>query len=149
MTHPAWRLPALRRPLALVLMAALAAGPGCAGKKTTTLHGTVTYKGAPVSVGAIYFHGPDDRMAMGNLGEDGTFTATDVPLGEVRVSLQVRDPGAYARQMKDATNRPPANTRGRARPTVTSIPARYADPNTSAIKYSVDSRTRELDVHLE
>ena len=149
MAHPASSLPALCCRLGLFLLAVLVAGPGCSGKKTTTLHGTVTYKGAPVSVGAIYFHGPDNRMAMGNLGEDGTFTATDVPLGEVRVSLQVRDPGAYARQMKDPVNRPTANPKGGAGPGVTSIPAKYADPNTSGLKYPIDSQTRELEVKLD
>jgi hypothetical protein len=149
MTNPARRLPPLRRSLALLLLAALTAGPGCAVKRTTTIHGTVTYKGAPVSVGAIYFHGPDNRMAMGNLDEDGTFTATDVPLGEVRVSLQVRDPGAYAQQMKDPRNRPAANPKGGAHAGVTSVPEKYADPNTSGLKYPIDARTQELDVKLE
>jgi hypothetical protein len=149
MTHTAWRLPPLHRPLVLLLLAALIAGPGCARKRTTTIHGTVTYQGAPVIAGAIYFHGPGDRMAMGNLGEDGTFTATDVPLGEVRVSLQVRDPGAYAQQMKDSPNRPAANAKGGGRPGVTSVPAKYADPSTSGLKYAIDAQTQELDVKLE
>ena len=147
MAHPVSRLPALCRP-GLFLLAVLVAAQGCSARKTT-IHGTVTYKGAPVSVGAIYFHGPDNRMAMGNLAEDGTFTATDVPLGEVRVSLQVRDPGAYTRQMRDPTNRPTGNPKGGAAPGVTSVPAKYADPDTSGLKYQIDSRTRELEVTLE
>src|SRR5690348_11211775 len=149
MRESARPLPPLRRPLALLLLAALTAGPGCAVKRTTTIHGTVTYKGAPVSVGAIYFHGPNDRMAMGPIAEDGTFTATDVPLGEVRVSLQVRDPGAYAQQMKDPLNRPAPNPKGGARPGVTSVPEKYADPNTSGLKYSINAPTQELEVKLE
>ena len=33
-------------------------------------------------MGAIYFHGEDNQVGMGNIGEDGSFTATDVPVGE-------------------------------------------------------------------
>jgi hypothetical protein len=149
MAHSRPRLPALPRRLAFLLLAGLAAGPGCSSPKTATIHGKVTYKGAPVSVGAIYFHGAGDRLAMGNLAEDGSFTATDVPLGEVRVSLQVRDPGAYAQQMQDSAKAPPGKNKGDAPRGVTSIPPKYADPNTSGLTYLIDAKTSDIDVKLE
>ena len=40
---------------------------------------------------------------MGNLNEDGSFVATDLPIGEVRVSLKVQDPGVYAQQLKSSS----------------------------------------------
>ncbi len=149
MTRSPSRLPAILRCLGCLLLAALAAGPGCSSKKTATIHGRVTYKGAPVAMGAVYFHGPDDQMAMGNLNEDGSFTATDVPLGEVRVSLQVRNPGAYARQLNSPANDLMAKTKGVAPPAVAGIPTKYADPNTSGLKYPIDSQTTEIEIKLE
>ena len=46
MTRSPSRLPAILRCLGCLLLAALAAGPGCSSKKTATIHGRVTYKGA-------------------------------------------------------------------------------------------------------
>jgi hypothetical protein len=149
MTHATRRSPAILRCLGFLLLAALVAGPGCSSKKTATIHGRVTYKGNPVAMGAVYFHGSDNQMAMGNLKEDGSFTATDVPVGEVRVSLQVRNPGAYAQQLNSSANDPMAKPKGGAPPAVASIPAKYADPNTSGLKYPIDSQTTEIDVKLE
>jgi hypothetical protein len=84
-----------------LFVTALGTAPGCSSpKRLATLTGKVTYKGKPVSVGAIYFHGPADELAMGNLQEDGSFTATDLPIGVVKVSLRVQDPGVYAQQLK-------------------------------------------------
>jgi hypothetical protein len=143
------RLPAILRPLGCFLLTVLASGLGCSGgPKTTTLNGTVTYKGAPVTMGAIYFHGPDNRVAMGNITEDGHFTATDVPLGEVRVSLQVRDPGAYNQQMQGTAANPTPKP-GSGHSTVTRIPPKYADPNTSGLQYPIDATTKQIEVKLD
>jgi hypothetical protein len=131
--------------LLLALPLVLAPGAGCAGKAraTTTVTGQVTYRGAPVTVGAIYFHGQDNQVAMGTIGADGTFTATDVPVGEVRVSLQVRDPVAYGQQLGK-----PGKT-GADPGRVTSVPAKFADPKTSGVKYVIESGMTNLEVKLE
>jgi len=133
--------------MGLLVLAGLAICSGCSGRKNTTIKGKVTYQGAPVSVGAIYFHGSNDQVAMGNLDSDGRFTATDVPLGEVRVSLQVRDPGVYGQGMMGAPGGAAKNQEGP--PRVTSIPVKYADPNSSGLKYSIDSTTKEIEVKLD
>src|SRR5260221_249303 len=127
------------RLLVLVLLPLVMFIHGCSskGRETTTVTGKVTYQGSPVSMGAIYFHGEGNQVAMGNIQQDGGFTATDVPVGEVRVSLQVRDPGAYGQQLKkdgnpkEKSNRPNTNS-------VTSVPTKYADPTTSGLKYLIE-----------
>src|SRR5262245_18214646 len=83
---------------------------GCGQPATSTFHGTVAYRGQPVKSGVIYFLGPAPKMqmGMGTIHDDGTYTATDVPVGEVRVSFQ--SPG---------------------------LPARYADPNKSDLVYTI------------
>jgi hypothetical protein len=106
-----------RLPLACAaLLLALAAG---CGKPTSTFHGTVSYRGQPLRTGVIYFLGPAPQMqmGMGTIHDDGTYTATDVPVGEVRVSFQA--PG---------------------------LPRKYGDPNQSDLTYTITSGMTALDV---
>src|SRR5262245_3486548 len=99
----------------------LAALTGCSQPTTSTFHGTVSYRGESLKSGVIYFLGPapDMRMGMGTIHDDGTYTATDVPVGEVRVSFQA--PG---------------------------VPAAYTDPNKSELVYTISSGTTSLDIAI-
>ncbi len=133
--------------VSFVAVVSIALGCSSPKPKLATLSGKVTYKGKPVSVGAIYFHGPADELAMGNLQEDGTFTATDLPIGQVRVSLRVQDPGVYAQQLKaPATLEMPKSKDGDK---VTSLPNQYSDPATSGLTYTIDPTTTTLDITIE
>ena len=99
--------------LALVVLS------GCSKPTTSTFHGTVSFQGKPLKSGVIYFLGPAPqmRMGMGTIHDDGTYTATDVPVGDVRVSFQA--PG---------------------------VPATYGDPNTSKLTYTITSGMTSLDI---
>jgi hypothetical protein len=101
----------------ILLLAALV---GC-GKPTSTFRGKVTFHGRPLTSGVIYFLGPAPqmRMGMGTIHDDGTYVATDVPVGEVRVSFQA--PG---------------------------LPAKYGDPNRSELVYEITSGMTSLDVEI-
>jgi hypothetical protein len=95
---------------------------GCGRSTTSTFHGSVSYRGQPIKSGVIYFLGPAPqmRMGMGTIYDDGTYTATDVPVGEVRVSFQA--PG---------------------------LPKKYADPNKSELVYTITSGMTLLDVSID
>lgn len=99
--------------------AALLTLAGCGGPATSTFHGTVSCGGQPLKSGVIYFLGPAPKMqmGMGTIHDDGTYTATDVPVGEVRVSFQA--PG---------------------------VSAKYTDPNKSELVYSITAGMTELDI---
>ena len=92
---------------------------GCSNQKTSTFHGTVSYRGQPVKSGVIFFLGPAPQMqmGMGTIHDDGRYSATDVPVGEVRVSFQA--PG---------------------------LPAKYGDPNKSKLIYTITSTMTSLDI---
>ena len=98
---------------------ALAVLTGCSSPTTSTFHGTAKYRGQPLKSGVIYFLGPAPKMqmGMGTIHDDGTYTATDVPVGEVRVAFQA--PG---------------------------LPKKYADPNKSNLVYTITSGMTLLDV---
>jgi hypothetical protein len=100
---------------------ALLVAAGCNKPATSTFHGTVSYRGKPLTGGVIYFLGPEPKMqmGMGTIRDDGTYTATDVPVGEVRVSFQV--PG---------------------------LPKKFADPNTSQLKYTITPEMSSLDIDI-
>jgi hypothetical protein len=100
---------------------ALAVLTGCSKPTTSTFHGTVSHRGQPLTTGVIYFLGPAPQMqmGMGTIHDDGTYTATDVPVGEVRVSFQA--PG---------------------------LPAKYADPNKSELVYTITSGMTSLDIAI-
>jgi hypothetical protein len=99
--------------LALVILS------GCGRPTTSTFHGTVSYRGQPIRSGVIYFLGPAPqmRMGMGTIHDDGKYTATDVPVGEVRVSFQA--PG---------------------------LPVKYGDPNKSEMAYTITAGMTSLDI---
>jgi hypothetical protein len=93
---------------------------GC-GKPTSTFQGKVSFRGQPVTSGVIYFLGPAPQMqmGMGTIHDDGTYVATDVPVGEVRVSFQA--PG---------------------------LPAKYGDPNKTELVYTITSGMTALDIDI-
>ena len=136
----------IRRAMSLLLALACLHALGCGNqRKTITLTGIVTYQGNPVTVGMIYFHAPDNQMAGGVILEDGHYTATDVPVGEVRVSLQVKDPGLYALP-KGSPAAAPKKSESKG---VTSLPPKFADPSQSGLSYTITAATSTLDVKID
>jgi hypothetical protein len=94
---------------------------GCGQPKTSTFHGKVSCGGKRLASGVIYFLGPapEMRMGMGTILDDGNYTATDVPVGEVRVSFQA--PG---------------------------VAAKYCDPNKSELVYTITAEMTSLDIEV-
>lgn len=117
--------------------------PGCAkpGREVVTINGVVTYKGSLVIGGAIYLHSADNQVAMGAIHDDGTFTATEVPVGEVRVSFQFKDGGAAGGGGMYGGGAKPKG--------VTSLPEKYNDPNKSDLKYTITRDTKTLEVKID
>jgi hypothetical protein len=100
------------------LMASVLLASGCS-KPTSTVGGKITYQRRPVTSGVIFFLGsePKLQMGMGTIRGDGTYVATDIPVGEVRVALRAPD-----------------------------VPAKYGDPLQSGLTYTITSSLTSLDV---
>jgi hypothetical protein len=109
----------MRRPLKIALVLLFAAG-GCS-KPTSTFGGKASFHGQPITAGVIFFLGPAPKyqMGMGTIRDDGTYVATDVPVGEVRVSL----------------NAP-------------KLPPEFADPNKSGLVYTITAGMTLLDIAI-
>ncbi|MBO0699966.1 MAG: hypothetical protein J2P46_16330, partial [Zavarzinella sp.] len=71
--------PPRTRAAVIAFVAVLAAGCG----STTTVSGTVTYKGAPLSGGSVTLVSGDGVAHSGAIQPNGTYTIPDVPTGPV------------------------------------------------------------------
>jgi hypothetical protein len=130
------------RPLAgcLLVVAAVAvtAVAGCNnGVKKVTFHGTVKYDGQPLQSGQIRFVGPDGTPAGATIKSDGTFEVTDVVPGEVRVGITPTPRGSGG---------PGVPAQSRSEPL--ELPSKYQDPETSDLKYTITSDTKELSIDI-
>jgi hypothetical protein len=64
---------------------------GCSktGSSGSSVTGSVTYKGSPVTGGNMLFHGKDKNYA-GNLGPEGKYAALGMPPGEYTVTIDTK-----------------------------------------------------------
>jgi hypothetical protein len=113
----------------LVLLVLALAGAGCSDNKRLAIQGTVELNGTHLSAGIVKFYGPGDHSSMTYLQPDGSFTITDVPPGEVKVSVE------------------PAPAGGGIKPVP--IPPRYRNPNTSGLVFTIPPKTGKLEIKLD
>jgi hypothetical protein len=142
----------------LVLFAALSA-LGCRGQeKTSTVHGSVTLNGKPVTDGMVVFVSEADPSVRvpGQVFGDGKYTALGVPVGPVKVYFDMSEPKKWEEakaksQAKGATKRPRPPIGGPSAvppgPYV-QIPARYESLETSELRCVVEPGITEVNFEL-
>jgi hypothetical protein len=99
-----------------------------------TLEGTVKYGTDKVQVALIIVKGTESA-AQGWVNDDGTYRIENVPLGEVTIAVNVE---AGKGPLK---GRAMAQSRGAQQgplPRVIDVPAKYANPDTSDIKTTIE-----------
>ena len=152
--------------IALLVCSAVGCGEG---SSTGTITGKVLVAGRPLNGGTVSFLSVNaDAVPMTFLiNEDGTYTATDIPQGELMVSVvakasdangggasesrAAKAKGEMGRlesagqpvppEMQDAVNGTPGEN---APPPL--VPPKYQDPFTSDIKVTLDSSSLQFDV---
>jgi hypothetical protein len=122
---------------------------GCSDGKRLTLEGNVSYKGEPVTAGTVRIHGPGEHLATAVIQPDGTFIVSDVPSGEVRVSVEEDPTPAKLRRMAGAPQGgnpiPGLPAAGKFTP----IPPKYRDPSTSGLVFTITAAMKRLDLKLD
>ncbi len=146
-----------RRTPCLALAAALFAA-GCGWSGTTTVEGTVTYRGKPVVSGGVSLVAADGVQRSGPLKPDGTFRIPDVPVGPVKVGVSSPNPSPPPPPAKSkGIKLPPGTTIGGGRPEAppsdptpgwVPIPERFVDPVTSGLTQTVE-KGKPLELKLE
>jgi len=121
-----------------IVVVAVAGCPG--GVKKVTFRGNVSYKGQPVRSGIVKFVGPEGSYSAAVLQSDGTFIATDVVPGEVKVGVMEAPQGS-------GSSSDDKKTPGPKTPPV-SLPEKYREPETSGLKYTITPETRDLSIDI-
>ncbi|HJZ93138.1 MAG TPA: hypothetical protein VKE40_19835 [Gemmataceae bacterium] len=122
--------------LALVLFMPPAPADDKADKagKTGVVEGKITYNGNPLKGGTVSFHIADGTMVTANIKSDGTFRATDVPVGKAKVTIETESAKPKGKD-KDANN-------------YVKIPQTYAGANTSPLEVMVVAGKQTIDFVL-
>jgi hypothetical protein len=128
----------------LILLLALTLS-GCG--RSATVSGTVRYKDAPLPSGTVTFHGPNSQTAIALINSDGSYTATKVPLGPVKVAVTTPPPVSAAKvklaqQVKKGQLISPG-----AKPV--SIPKQYGDPERSGLELTVTTGSQPFNIDLK
>jgi hypothetical protein len=124
---------------------------GCSQPKAMVT-GKVTYRGEPVPSGTVAFFGPGDQVASAPLRPDGSYAASGVPRGLVKVTVTTPPPGPSPEQL---ANNPMVQERRRGRnvaPVVektVSIPTKYSLPGTSGLSLTVTEGSQPFDIVLK
>jgi hypothetical protein len=134
---------------AAFLLLLVLAFSGCSRPKGTVT-GKVSYNGEAVPSGTVAFYGKDDEVSSAPIGPDGTYEATKVPLGEVKVTVTTPpppDPSAAERLKKN----PMVIERGITikQEKVVSVPRKYNLPGTSGIRLTVTQGSQPFDITLK
>jgi hypothetical protein len=143
--------------LVLGLVAGCAKNPQAPAK----VSGSVTYKGNPVTAGNVTFHSQDKGSYNTSLSPDGTYKITDVPKGELVVTVETesanpdkktpdygRGKGSkmYAERM--AKEKAMGSPMGQPAGKYLKIPAKYATPKDSPLKVTLEAGKQVKDFEL-
>jgi hypothetical protein len=156
----------LSRILSGPLLVAVAAALGCSSSGNPNaparVSGKLTYNNQPIKAGNMLLHTPDGVAYPAQISPDGTYSATDVPTGELVVTIDTeplspkstkkgaQEESMRMKQMQGMEQRRPAGADPGADPTANyiKIPAKYASPKTSPVKVTLSAGKQSKDINL-
>jgi hypothetical protein len=103
-----------------------------------TLEGTVKYGTEKVLVALVIAQG-EGGAATGFIGEDGRYKMDNVPLGEVKLGVNVKAGEGQNKGKQMA---------GQKVPKTVAVPEKYADPATSGIKTTINKGENTFDIPI-
>jgi hypothetical protein len=130
--------------LPFVAMIVLLAGCGSGLPPTGEVVGKVTVDGKPVTAGTVKFYPAKGDPVPTELGVDGTFRATGVPVGKARVAVETI-------HFRNLASPPPGIAKQLGGPRIKYVPTpeKYAKPDSSELQVDVqDGRAVTFDIEL-
>jgi hypothetical protein len=133
--------------------ALLAASCGESGERVpetgATLEGTIHHGKEQVPFALVIVVG-QGASATGNVGEDGRYKVENAPLGEVKVAVNTdAGKGDYmSKMMAQANKGPEARGKGKVTLKFVEVPKKYHDPETSALKTTVNKGPNTYDIAI-
>ena len=114
-----------------------------------TLEGTVTYGGEPVQFAMILVK-TADAVATGRVGDDGRYRVENAPAGDVLIGVNTAAATSeYTSKMMGAGAYKGPEATGKGKVTglkFVQVPPKYADPETSGIKTTVQKGNNTFDI---
>jgi hypothetical protein len=123
--------------------------------------GKVTFLDQPLNYGSVIFVGEDNLPVSAKINPDGSYAATGVPYGKVRVAVVSPDPSKllHASKIREAAEMPEKRKRKDLPPPElppgvdpekwVEIPARYGDCDRSDLVLTVSAPTATFDIPLK
>jgi hypothetical protein len=132
---------------------------GCGGPKIAKVTGRVTYDGKPVTEGKIRFYPESGRMALGNIGPDGTYTLTTFKpddgalIGTHQVAIESTRVGPGSYQPLKSIEEEMEQSRKGGKVLVPGkvewlVPEKYSRPESSGLTATVGSAANEINFDL-
>jgi hypothetical protein len=144
------------RILPIVVPVLLVALAGCGGDNRARVSGKVTYQDKPLPGGTVVFvtedNGKQDRAPI---QPDGTYSAANVPMGNLRVGVEPATKGAIGNMPIDAAkpvipaDSPAAKVYGQSGAAYVDIPENLRNPATSNITLKVEKSAQTFDITLK
>ncbi len=139
----------------------LTSAVGCSPEpNTATVRGSVTYKGKPVTSGLVLFYAEakananETPVASAVIQGDGAYVTDLVPKGSVIVAIDPEPLAAISAMVNPTRGPRPKDGPEPAVPSSPSksgmrLPDKYQRPETSGLKYTIDSRNQTIDIVLK
>jgi hypothetical protein len=130
---------------------------GC-NAKVSTVTGKVTFQGKPIVFGTVSIIGPDGITRSGPIQPDGSFSVSDVGVGEGQVAVTSLKPpdGTDGKAKRGGRDAPDQEEERGAKPEAAApaeviknwfpIPAKYGDHKQSGLTIKVDGKPVTLDL---
>ena len=141
--------------LPVFALAAACGAAGCGGD-SGTVSGKVVYNGTPVKGGVVSFIDGQGHAVNADVQQDGTYSASKVPLGDVKVTVttpKAATPNAntpsYEAPSGSGFQNPNAAPASGGAKDIVQIPAEYGDPEKTTLKYTVKPGSQTYDPPLK
>ncbi|MFO0864346.1 MAG: hypothetical protein U0744_06760 [Gemmataceae bacterium] len=135
---------------AFALTASLLVSMGCEkGTGKVSVSGSVTYKDQKLNWGRVrFFNAKNEEVGTSTLNRDGTFVATDLPLEELKVALEIDPPGTTP--SPKAPPGTPVIAEVNPRPEkVVEVPAKYKKADTTPTTVKITGGNQKIDLKLD
>lgn len=150
----------------LGVVAAVSLLTGCSKNPSAPaqVSGVVKYQNQPLKGGTITFHSKDSVAYRGQIYEDGTYAITDIPIGEMTVTVDteglkpVENKATYGSRQghREPAYRPPGladrldpnKQKAEQEGKYVKIPLRYKDPKSSDLKATLEKGKNKKDFEL-
>jgi hypothetical protein len=134
----------------ILILAACLTLLGCSSSSPqtdTVVTGKVTLDGTVLEMGEVIFEKEDgSKSGSGEIQPNGTYRATSVPLGKVRVAVRTSAYAQYAAPDKKIQGK--TITKGGREGKFIAVPKKYESPKTSGLEYNVTSEAT-IEISLQ